>query len=194
MLTQDLSAVPAFGVCPSPLTYADRNGQLFAATASTLGSQVRILDAATGIETWSKILSGPTRSSPVVANGRLIVATDAGVVHGLLSDINQPPILAVAGRAQPPTVPSVGAVVTWQGAVDPEGDTPAYTLRIDRDGEVLSSWEHELTFTAGETSAQLPWALQGASPIPSPSGRETRAAPGRTGRRCRTSWRSRPLT
>jgi hypothetical protein len=47
--------------------------------------------------------------------------------------------------------------------VDPEGDTPAYTLRIDRDGEVLSSWEHELTLTAGETSAQLPWVLQGGA-------------------------------
>ena len=160
VLTQDRNAIPAFGVCPTPLAYADKTGRRLAVTTSTLSSRVRVLDAATGVEAWSKVLSAATRSSPVMANGRLFVATDAGVLHGLLSSNNQPPLVALSGRAQPATVPTVGAVVSWPWAVDPEGDSIAYSLRLDRDGEILASWEHELTLTAGETSARLPWTLE----------------------------------
>ena len=161
VLSQSRSAIPAFGVCPTPLVYADRTGRLLAVTASTLSNRLRVVDVATGTETWGTTLSAATRGSPVLANGRLIVATDAGVVHGLLSSANEPPLFGPSARTQAATVPSVGAVVGWQRAMDPEGDPLTYDLRIDRDGEVLSSWEHEIVISSGDTSLQLPWALAG---------------------------------
>ena len=161
--TQDRSAIPAFGVCPTPLVYADVRGQMLVATASTLSEQVRVLNASSGAQLWSKALSAPTRSSPVLANGRLVVATNGGIVHSLLSSSNQPPLLTTRASIQPLEVPSVGAVVSWPAAVDPEGDTPRYQLRIDSDDEILTSWEHEVTLTAGETSLRLSFPLRGGA-------------------------------
>lgn len=158
--TRDRSAIPAFGTCPTPLVYADASARTYLATMSTLTPRLRVLDASSGIEAWSKTMSAPTRSSPVLANGRLVIATDAGVVHGLLSSANQPPFFTPRAASQPATVPAAGAVITWARAVDPEGGTPRYTVRVDRDGEVLTGWEHELTFTSGEVSARLPWVLE----------------------------------
>jgi outer membrane protein assembly factor BamB len=163
VVTQDRSAIPAFGVCPTPLVYADARGQLLAAAASTLSEEVRVLQASSGAQLWSKALSAPTRSSPVLANGRLVVATNAGIVHSLLSSSNQPPFSTMRASIQPLDVPSVGAVVSWAAAIDPEGDTPRYHLRLDSDGEILTSWEHEVMLTAGETSLRLSFPLRGGA-------------------------------
>jgi len=161
LVTHSRSAIPAFGICPTPLAYADRNGRVLAVTTSTLSSRVRVVDVATGAEAWGTTLSAATRGSPALANGRLVIATDAGVVHGLLSSTNRPPLFGSSTLSQAATIPTVGAVVRWQRAGDPDGDPVTYDLRLDGDGEVLSSWEHEIVLSGDDTFIQLPWTLIG---------------------------------
>lgn len=159
LVTRDMSAIPAFGVCPTPLAYPTPSGQWLVVTASSLSAKLRVLSAASGAELWSTSLSGPTRGSPAFANGRLFVATDAGVVHGFLSAANAPPEAPFLSAGARRSLPNVGARLSWLPAIDPDRDPASYEVRLDRDGEVLSTWEHALTLPAGHTFATLPWAL-----------------------------------
>jgi MYXO-CTERM domain-containing protein len=106
-----------------------------------------VLGGATGTELWSTTLSAPTRSSPVFSNGRLVAATDAGIVHSFLSISNQPPVVSDLGLA-PADGQDVGVdgsiVLRWGAATDLDSTGLRYQVRVDDDGEVLRDWDHEV--------------------------------------------------
>lgn len=150
--------VPKFFVCPTPAGFgADGSGPLLA-VASSLDATVRVLDAATGVERARQDVAGPALASPVFANGRLHVAAIDGTVEGVLSSVNHPPgapILAGGGRP----MDAGNVVLRWLPAADPDAELPSYELRIDRDGEVIESWQQQLLLPAGTTSAPITAAL-----------------------------------
>ncbi|HXI55565.1 MAG TPA: PQQ-binding-like beta-propeller repeat protein [Polyangia bacterium] len=155
------NAIPKFWLCPTPAVYQSAVGPM-AAVASTLGGQTRVLDVTTGADRWKvadATLRGPSQISPALANGRLFVAS-ANTVSGLLSSANQPPsapvLLGTDGRG----INNVKPLLRWSAAVDPEHDPVTYQLRIDHDGEILESWEHQVITAAGQNSARLDFNLQ----------------------------------
>ncbi|MBC8133915.1 MAG: right-handed parallel beta-helix repeat-containing protein, partial [Deltaproteobacteria bacterium] len=169
--------MPKNWLCPTPAIYQGLQSQSTAgqrlargartfetaswvAAASTLLPTIQTLDAASGTNRGNTSIAGPTRISPVVANGRLIVGTEGGVVQGNLSSSNQPPDAPTltAGIGRP--VSSVAPTIRWTAALDPNGDAVTYQIRLDRDGEILESREIEVTTGAGETSARLTRNLQ----------------------------------
>ena len=162
-LVTDLNAVPKFWVCPTPAAFAADAGATLVAATSTLVPVVRVLDAASGQEQWHGALAGPALASPVLANGRLFSASVGGALDALLSSVNHPPTAPVPVS---PIVPVDAFDVTlhWQPATDPDGEAASYELRVDRDGEVLQSWEQSVTVPAGAVSAHLDAPLEpGAS-------------------------------
>jgi outer membrane protein assembly factor BamB len=162
VLATDLNDVPKFWVCPTPAAFAAAAASLVAAT-STLVPVVRVLDVASGQEQWRGSLAGPALASPVMANGRLFSASVGGALDALLSSVNHPPTAPVPVS---PVVPVDAFDVTlhWQPATDPDGEAASYELRVDRDGEVLQSWEQSVTVPAGAVSAHLDAPLEpGAS-------------------------------
>jgi MYXO-CTERM domain-containing protein len=150
--TTDGGRVPMHLMTATPAIYRDAAGAVAVAAASSLQAQLRVLDATTGKELWAAELAGATRSSPVLANGRLIVATDAGTVHAFLSTANQPPVAAVMGFSPASgTEVDAGAVsIAWGTAADPEMGAVEYEVRVDDDGEILHDWQVATRTGAGQ--------------------------------------------
>jgi MYXO-CTERM domain-containing protein len=157
VVTADPNQVPSYGYCPTPALYASVAGETLVAVASTLSPQLRVLALATGDERWSAEVSGPTRGSPVLANGRLVVGTDAGVIHSFLSRTNQPP--QVAGGVWSPAggqdVDASAVSLRWGLALDPEGESVRYQVRLDDDGELLHDWDLEVMTAPGQRSLDV---------------------------------------
>jgi outer membrane protein assembly factor BamB len=154
--TSDPNRIPLHAFTGSPALY--RSGAaatpetVLVATTSSLEPRVLVFDGFSGAVRWSAALAGPTRSSPVFANGRLLVATDAGTVHSFVSERNRPPVVGQLGYAPTDGVEVDSATVTlrWGTAVDPEMEPVSYELRFDDDGEVLHDWALSKTTSASE--------------------------------------------
>jgi outer membrane protein assembly factor BamB len=172
--------IPKYWLCPTPALYQSLSGAAPAgaasartsslggggeatalvAVASTLDPTIQILRASSGALLWSKALPAPARASPVIANGRLIVTTDSGTLLGYLSSSNQPPARPQLMGGSTLTVSNVSPVIHWAPALDPEGNPVTYDVRLDRDGEILESWERETMTAAGVTSWRVPGSLR----------------------------------
>lgn len=151
--SKDPNDVPNFEQLGTPALYRTEPGEDLIATVSSLAPAVRVF-AGNGDARWSRTLAAPTRSSPVFANGRLVVATDAGIVQSFLSAINQPPVAPVLGLepASGSDTDAAHTVLAWGDALDPEGQAVRYQVRLDDDGEVLRDWDLE-TMGDGESNA-----------------------------------------
>jgi outer membrane protein assembly factor BamB len=162
--TKDPNLVPNFEILSTPALFRSATGELLLAAASSVAPTLRVI-AANGDERWTTALSAPTRSSPVFANGRLMVATDSGVIHGFLSATNQPPRAPTLGLAPAAGSDSDAAATTlhWGAAIDPEGQAVRYQVRVDDDGEVLRDWDIEMTTVAELQSVSLPPLPAGAT-------------------------------
>jgi outer membrane protein assembly factor BamB len=91
--------LPNHGMVPTPALFPGAGGQAFIAVASTLSPRLRLLAATDGQEHAALGLPAPTRGSPLLANGRLVIGTDAGTVHSFPSRTNRPPATACATRS-----------------------------------------------------------------------------------------------
>jgi outer membrane protein assembly factor BamB len=154
--TSDPNRLPFYGFCPTPALYDGVGGERLVVVSSSLSPRIRVLELGGGQERWSGELSGTTRSSPLMANGRLVVGTDAGVIHSFVSRTNRAPLAAaplapVAGRE----VDASAVTLRWNPAVDPEGAPPRHEVRLDDDGEVLHDWDLTLAVPPGQTSLEL---------------------------------------
>lgn len=121
----DVNGVPELNVVSTPAAFSKPGGAALA-VSSSISPRVAILDAATGAELWSGELGAPSRSSPVFANGKLLVGTDAGTLHVFTSDVNHPP----------------------------DGDATSYRVRVARVGVSVSLVE--AVTSAGEVTLSMP--------------------------------------
>jgi hypothetical protein len=155
--------IPKNWLCPTPAAYSSlRGGSQLLVVASTLQPTVQILDARNGHRRGAVLtVAGPTRTAPILANGRLFLESDDGSLEGRLSSSNQPPDVPVwiggAGRllgsGSRPTL-------EWKATLDPEGDDVSYELRLDRDGEILENWQSSEMTAAGATTLRLATTLE----------------------------------
>jgi outer membrane protein assembly factor BamB len=152
-----IDGVPTHGVCPTPALYRGSSGELLAAVASSISPTLRVLDLTSGAERWSAELSGPSRGSPLLANGNLVIGTDNGVLHSLRSRSNTAPSAPAA--AVPAEIDAAGARVGWTAAVDPDGGPLTYEVRLDDDGEVLHDADLRVVTAAGQLSLDVPASL-----------------------------------
>jgi len=150
----DPNDVPKYLVCPTPAGFASDGGSALVAVASSLAPAVVVFDAASGLEQGRATTSGAALASPVLANGRLITTTASGAIEGLASSVNHAPTVPVAA---PNTRPLDSAEVTlrWLPAADADAELPTYEIRIDRDGELLETWEQQTYVAAGVTSLHV---------------------------------------
>lgn len=148
----DRNVFPLYGVCPTPAAA----GSLLA-TASSIDPTLRVLDAAAlGVMVASNVLDAPGRASPAAANARIYAATDAGSLYALESVVNGPPAPPASGFAPAGGIDTASPTptISWDPAIDPN-DGPAnlrYVFRFDDDGEILQSWDVEITTSFGTTS------------------------------------------
>jgi outer membrane protein assembly factor BamB len=150
----DPNDVPTFVVCPTPAAFGTDGGASLLAAASSLVPTVAILDVASGAEQGNLPVAGRALASPVVANGRLITVAESGVVEGRLSSVNHPPSAPILA-ANPRPFDRADVTLRWLPAVDPDAELPTYELRLDSDGEVLQSFQHQLFPAQGATSMQV---------------------------------------
>ena len=138
----------------TPALYRNDAGEVLLAVASSLEPTLRVLGGTDGGLRWSKALSARTRSSPVFANGRLFVATDAGILESFVSSTNEAPVPAILGMS-PASGENVSGRVTlrWGAAFDHEGEVLRYQVRLDDDGEVLHDWDEEIITARAEQAA-----------------------------------------
>jgi outer membrane protein assembly factor BamB len=151
-----LNEVPELNLAPTPVVFAT-DGNPLLALASSIVPTVRVLDLA-GAEQWSTSLSAPTRSSPVLANGLLIVATDVGVVHAFASNVNHAPVIATDGYspAEGELVDGPTQTLSWAAASDAEGQTVKYQVRVvAADGDLCETWLKQLDAEPSATSVVL---------------------------------------
>jgi outer membrane protein assembly factor BamB len=152
--------IPELNVSPTPASFATESSPLVA-VASSIVPSVQVYDLG-GKQLWAASLSAPTRSSPVFANGLLVIATDMGVVHAFASDVNHAP-LAPAGGFDPADGQMVDGprpTLKWAAAADPEGQALRYQVRVMGTGDDLyESPLAQLDTAAGETSALLTTSL-----------------------------------
>lgn len=147
--------IPLRGNCSTPVS-CDGGTRLI--VGSSTAANVRILDSATGAAIFTQPTDAPGRASPVVANTRVLWATDAGTVYSFATG-NLPPLPPLSGFDPPDgSAPTLDVTaVSWAAAFDPN-DGPAtltYTFRIDTDGEILIDWAEEIVTAAGVTSVTL---------------------------------------
>ncbi|MFC1588464.1 PQQ-binding-like beta-propeller repeat protein, partial [Planctomycetota bacterium] len=154
------SRVPTFAMCPTPAA-AQANDTIVLVTASSLEATLTTRDPDTGNVLNAYPLDGATRSSPVIANGCIFIATDAGSVYCFSTTANAPPAapdgLSPAGNVN---TPDSTPVFTWNDAVDDDPTDPAntiqYLIRVDFDGEFLIDWEYESLTAPGVTEYTVP--------------------------------------
>jgi outer membrane protein assembly factor BamB len=148
--------IPELRLTPTPASFATEGSPLIA-VASTLAPELTVLDLS-GKQVWSASLSSPTRSSPVFANGLLIVATDTGVVHAFSSGVNHAPVAPTTGfdPADGQMLEGPAPTLKWAAATDAEGQPLTYAVRVFADGGSLyESPLAELDTPAGTTFATL---------------------------------------
>jgi len=170
--------MPKSGMCPTPALYRSMpsGGDAFAVVTSTVDNTLRVLNTATGASTWSAALTSISRASPIFANGRLFVATDDGALLSRASATNQAPSAPVFTGGTVRTVSDAAPAVEWAAATDPEGDAVTYQLRLDRDGEVLQTWEGTASLS-GDTLWRIPGTLKaGVSYIVAARARDSNGA------------------
>jgi outer membrane protein assembly factor BamB len=152
-IVSDLNLIPKFWLCPTPAVFsgaADGAG-LQAAVASTLTSDLVVLDVATGAVRSRVGAHAPSQGSPVVANGRLFVATMNGIeaFPATSRRLPAPPeLLGVFGEAP--------ATLRWRASRSPA----KYRIRFDRDGEILESWEGQMEVDGAAGAAELTFPLR----------------------------------
>jgi outer membrane protein assembly factor BamB len=149
-LFTDPNDVPKFFVCPTPAAFGTDGGAPLLAVASSLVATVRVLDPATGNDLGDLSVAGRALASPAFANGRLITVAENGTVEGRLSSVNRPPAAPILDP-NPRPLDASDVTLRWQPAVDPDGETPIYELRIDGDGEVLRTYAQQIFSTPGAT-------------------------------------------
>jgi outer membrane protein assembly factor BamB len=150
--------VPGFVMCPTPAAFTTDSGTALLAVGSSLTGRVSILETSAGGDQSDLVTAGPTLSSPVMANGRLITVAENGTVEAWLSGVNHPPSTPVAA-ANPQPLDATDVTLRWAASMDPDGEQPTYELRIDADGEVLQSYAQQLFPSPGTTSLAIQAAL-----------------------------------
>jgi MYXO-CTERM domain-containing protein len=150
-----MNEIPELSISPTPASFATETDPMVA-VASSIVPTVAVFDIG-GKQVWSASLSAPTRSSPVLANGKLYVATDLGVVHAFVSDVNRAPVApttfepAEGGYVEGPT-----PALKWTGATDREGQALRYQVRVAaQDGDLFESPLATFDLNAGETQTVL---------------------------------------
>ncbi|MES1210668.1 MAG: fibronectin type III domain-containing protein, partial [Pseudomonadota bacterium] len=113
----------------------------------------------------------------MLANGRLLIATELGTIQSFGSSANHAPgtptLLGTNGRP----VDAAGASVSWGASVDPDGDAVSYQVRLDNDGEILETWATRVVTAAGQTTLRVPGDLHpGATYVVAVRARDTRGA------------------
>jgi hypothetical protein len=150
----DLNAVPGFVVCPTPAGFSTTAGPALLAVASSLVGTLSVLEASTGADDGDLTIAGRALASPVMANGRLFTVGENGTVEARFSSVNHAPAAPVAA-ANPRPVDAADVTLRWSASMDPDGDQPAYELRIDSDGEVLQSYGQQIFLGQGTTSVAV---------------------------------------
>jgi outer membrane protein assembly factor BamB len=176
----DPNAVPKLFLCPTPAAFATAGGTPFVAMASSLAGTVTVFGAMGGNDVGDLSVAGRALASPVVANGRLITVAENGTVEAQLSSVNHPPAAPILASAPHP-LDAADVTLRWMAALDPDGETPSYELRVDTDGEVLQSFAQRSFPSAGATSAAI------AGPL-SPGVTYTWAVRARDGHGAYSSW------
>lgn len=173
----DANLIPTHGLVPTPAVYRALKGDNLAVVGSSLAARATVLAVSTGAVRTTFDLPSVTRASPVTANGRLILATDAGALVALGSLDNRAPATP-AGLQPAGGIPSDagGTVVRWRPAMDLDGDAVTYQLRWDTDGEILHSALGEVVTDAGVTSWRLPGLAGGLTVTYALRARDTRGA------------------
>lgn len=151
--------IPGLNLAATPAAWTTGSEVLVAVTSS-LSGRVAVLDARTGNERWTAPLAGPARSSPVLANGQLLVGTDGGILHAFASEWNRAPAPPVGFKPTEGATVELSPELKWQGAMDPEGQSLVFELRLDRDGELLQDWGYRVVTGPGETSLKLEQKLE----------------------------------
>jgi hypothetical protein len=153
----DQNQIPTHGLVPTPGIHRALTGEALAVVVSTLTARLSVVDLQTGGLRSVLALPSTTRSSPAVANGRLIVATDTGATVALGSLDNSAPAtpagLSPAGGA---ASDAGGTVVKWGASTDFDGNAVTYQVRWDTDGEILHNTLGEGVTTGDATSWRLP--------------------------------------
>lgn len=150
----DVNNVPKFFVCPTPAAYGTDSGSPLIAVASSLNPVVAMLDVASGSERTHYALAGAALASPALANGRLYTTAINGTTQAFASTSNHAPAAPVPANYTV-AIDLSNPMLGWSAAVDPDGETTSYELRIDADGEILESWLQETQVSSGMTSARL---------------------------------------
>lgn len=154
----DPNDIPKFFACPTPAAYGLAGGRVAMAAASSLDAAVVVLDAGSGQELALHAVAGPALASPVMANGRLITVAMNGTVQGLASSVNHAP--AAPAPVESDLALDAGDVtLRWMPALDLDGESASYELRIDSDGELLETWKAQEFVRAGVTSTLVSMPL-----------------------------------
>ena len=152
-----LDGIPSHGLCPTPALYRTGAGETLVAVASSLDPTLRVLELASGAERWTVTLAGPSRGSPILANGRLVIGTDEGVLHSFRSRSNAAPAAPVP--VMPAEVDARAVVLRWSAAADPDGGPIRYEVRVDDDGEILHDAPVRVMTGPGQLSLAMPGGL-----------------------------------
>jgi outer membrane protein assembly factor BamB len=155
----DPNHVPSFLTCPTPAAYASDNGAPLLAAASSLDAAIKVLDVAAGGELARHLVAGPALASPVVANAMLITTAFDGTTQALFSSANHAPAAPIAAESARPLDAAQAPTLRWLPATDADAEQASYELRIDTDGELLETWQHQIFLAAGVTSTTLAAAL-----------------------------------
>jgi outer membrane protein assembly factor BamB len=158
--TTNKNDIPSLKLCPTPAGWDRAGPGTLIAVSSSLQNKLRILDPANnGQELASLVLDAPGRSSPVFANGRLYVATDAGTLYCFQSTYNTAPSAPTSGFTPSggTDIESSMPTISWNPPSDTENgaDKLRYIFRLDTDNEILEDWDVEITTTSGQNSATL---------------------------------------
>jgi outer membrane protein assembly factor BamB len=153
-----IDGVPTHGLCPTPALYRGLSGETLVAVASSVAPTLRVLELGSGAERWSSELSGPGRGSPILANGRLVVGTDVGVIHSFVSRANGAPS-APAAAMTGLEVDAAAVVLRWSAALDPDGERASYEVRLDDDGEILHDADLRVLTGPGQLALPVPAPL-----------------------------------
>jgi MYXO-CTERM domain-containing protein len=152
-----INDIPELNLTATPVSFATDASPLVA-VASSVVPALQVYDLG-GQQVWHASLSAPTRSSPVFANGLLVVATDMGVVHAFSSDANHAPLAPTDGfdPAEGQMIEGPTPTLKWTAAQDAEGQALRYQVRVMGVGDDLfESPLTQLDTNAGESSAVLP--------------------------------------
>jgi outer membrane protein assembly factor BamB len=155
----DVNNVPKFSLCPTPAAFPSDGGSPLVAVTSSLAAVVSVLDVATGAERTRYQGAGAGLASPVISNGRLYTMSLTGTTQALGSVVNHPPTAPMVAQYAAP-IDLANPMLSWSPAVDSDGETSSYELRIGAEGgHLLERWEQQSFVDAGATSARITAAL-----------------------------------